>query len=113
MVDIETNKIIDRFHLIQNLMGYVKQVFQRLLPNLIKVSHLSENQVYQFLTLQEKILLAQKLKKENVPISIIAKQVGMNIYTLQKYIALSKRGLREKIIRKQLLERCKSFIPKE
>ncbi|QPW46708.1 transposase [Bacillus thuringiensis] len=33
-------QISDRFHLIQNLMGYIKQAFQRLLPNLIKVSHL-------------------------------------------------------------------------
>ncbi|PEA01765.1 hypothetical protein [Bacillus cereus] len=65
-------------------------------PNLIKVSHLSENQVhpaYQFLTLQEKITLAQKLKKSNVPISTLAKQLGMDIRALQKYITLSKREL--------------------
>lgn len=77
-------------------MGYIKQAFQHLLPNLIKVSHLSKNQVhpaYQFLTLQEKIALAQKLKKENVPISTIAKQLGMDIRTLQKYIPLPKREL--------------------
>ncbi len=110
-------------------MGYIKQAFQRLLPNLIKVSHLSESQVhpaYQFLTLQEKIALAQKMKKENIPISTITKQLGMDIRTLQKYITLSKRelsllfmtqsekrGLREKTVRKRLLKKCKSFIPKE
>ncbi|WP_242319030.1 transposase [Bacillus cereus group sp. BfR-BA-01349] len=63
-------QISDRFHLIQNLTGYIKQAFQRLLPNLIKVSHLSENQVhpaYQFLTLQEKISLAQKNEKRKHP----------------------------------------------
>lgn len=89
-------QIRDRFHLIKNLMDYVKQAFQRLLPSVIKVSHLSENQVhttYQFLTLQEKLALAQKLKKENVPISTIAKQLGIDIRTLQKYITLSKREL--------------------
>lgn len=89
-------QISDRFHLIKNLMDYVKQAFQRLLPNLIKVRHLSENQVhttYQFLTLQEKLALAQKLKKDNVPISTIAKQLGIDIRTLQKYITLSKREL--------------------
>lgn len=89
-------QISDRFHLIKNLMDYVKQAFQRLLPNLIKVRHLSENQVhttYQFLTLQEKLALAQKFKKDNVPISTIAKQLGIDIRTLQKYITLSKREL--------------------
>lgn len=77
-------------------MGYIRQAFQRLLPNLIKVSHLSENQVhpaYQFLTLQGKISFAQKMKKENTPISTIAKQLGMDTRTLQKYIILSKREL--------------------
>ncbi|HDR6248527.1 TPA: transposase [Bacillus cereus] len=39
-------QISDRFHLIKNLMDYVKQAFQRLLPNLIKVSYLSNNQVH-------------------------------------------------------------------
>ncbi|WP_080497196.1 transposase [Bacillus cereus] len=43
-------------------MGYIRQVFQRLLPNLIKVSHLSENQVhpaYQF----QKLLTDRQFKQ--------------------------------------------------
>ena len=76
--------------------------------------------------MQEKLALAQKFKKENVPISTIAKQLEVDIRTLQKYITLSKRelsllfmtqsekrGLREKTVRKRLLKKCKSFIPKE
>ncbi|MEI4606011.1 hypothetical protein WAG19_30085, partial [Bacillus cereus] len=44
-----------------------------------------------FLTLQEKIAIAQKLKKSKVSTSTIAKQLGMNMHTLQKYITLSKQ----------------------
>ncbi|WP_176535914.1 hypothetical protein [Bacillus cereus] len=67
-----------------------------MLPTAIKVSHQSENQVnpaYLFLTLQEKIAIAQKLKKSKVSISTIAKKLGMDIRTLQKHIVLSKQEL--------------------
>ncbi|MEI4605995.1 transposase, partial [Bacillus cereus] len=122
-------QISDRFHVIKNLMDYVKQAFQRLLPTSIKVSHLSGNQAnpaYLFLTLQEKIAIAQKLKKSKVSTSTIAKQLGMNMHTLQKYITLSKQEVpllfmtqsekesaERKNVRKSSSKRYKSFIPKE
>ncbi|OTW98481.1 hypothetical protein BK702_00035, partial [Bacillus thuringiensis serovar cameroun] len=89
-------QISDRFHLVKNLMEYIKKSFQRLLPTSIRVSNQSEDEInpaYLFLTLKEKIVLAQKLQKSNMPISTIAKQLRMNIRTLQKYISLSKYEL--------------------
>ncbi|OLR27693.1 transposase [Bacillus cereus] len=79
MVDIETHKIIDLIpppdledvmawlKTFPKLLDYVKQAFQRLLPNLIKVSHhLSGSQMhtaYQFLTVQKNLHLRKNLKR--------------------------------------------------
>nr|WP_257148825.1 ISL3 family transposase [Bacillus thuringiensis] len=89
-------QISDRFHLVKNLTDYIKKSFQRLLPTSIQVTNQSEDEInpaYLFLTLKEKIMIAQKLQKSKMPISTIAKQLGVDIRTLQKYISLSKHEL--------------------
>ncbi|MGR5864711.1 hypothetical protein ACT7DZ_14665 [Bacillus cereus] len=77
-------------------MDYIKKYFQRLLPTSIQINSplVDEiNPAYSLLTRKEKIVIAQKLQKKKIPISRIAKELAMDIRTLQKYIHLPKHQL--------------------
>ncbi|WP_269800729.1 ISL3 family transposase [Bacillus cereus] len=89
-------QVNDRFHLVKNVMDYIKKYFQRLLPTSIQINSplVDEiNPAYSLLTRKEKIVIAQKLQKKKIPISRIAKELAMDIRTLQKYIHLPKHQL--------------------